>query len=522
MEQKIAGGRRLEPHGHANPLVRAVGKLPENFTRKDLLKFIQARGIRSIHFRYPAKDGKLKELKLPVNGLHDAEAILAEGERVDGSSLFKGMVDPGQSDMYVLPVYRTAFLDPFQPDCLAFLCRYLDGQGRPAEITPDNVLARADERFRLETGCELAALGELEFYLVYPDEANLYPGKAQGAYHEASPFVKWDDLCSEFLRLVSESCGGVKYCHSEVGCVESSPHAQAELRGKRMSQYELEFLPAPLQDAAGRILVSKWILRNLAARRGILATFAPKLTLSDAATGLHVHLALGRGGKNALIDSKGSLTQTAFSAIGGLLRHAGSLTAFGNTCAASYLRLVPHQEAPVRVCWSSANRSALIRVPLGWRGVGNLATRVNPRQPPDFHGEMFGQTVEIRSPDGSADVHLLLAGLAAAVRDGLSRGADSAQAARRLEVSSNVFNDPKALSRLESLPRSCWESAQLLKSDRAVYEGGGVFPPAVVDFCVRRLEEEEDQDLARKLALMPPRRKEEAALKVMAASLHCM
>jgi glutamine synthetase len=510
------------PEASASPLVRALGKPPAHFTRRDILRFIREHGIRSLHFRYPAQDGKLKELKLPVNDLRDTEAILAEGERVDGSNLLKGMVDAGRSDMYVVPMYQTAYLSPFVPDCIEFLCRYLDGEGNPAPFTPDNILARSEESFKRKTGCELLALGELEFYLIYPEESDLYPGTPQGFYHEAAPFVRWDDLVEEILRTSSEICGGVKYCHSEVGYIRTPGETLPEFRGKRMSQYELEFLPAPLQKAAGRLLIAKWLIRNLAARRGILVTFAPKLNLGDAGSGLHFHLSINRNGKNVLTDKTGKLTPEALAAIGGLLKFSGSLTAFGNTCAASYLRLVPHQEAPVRVCWSASNRSALVRVPLGWRGVDNLASRVNAQQPGDFHGEMFGQTVEIRSPDGSADVYLLLAGLGVAVREGLLDGRDSMRLAKELEATSNIFDDKKALSRLRSLPRSCWESARELEKDRAVYEADGVYPPKVIDFCIGRLDGEKDKDLAKDVSRMPPKKRAEALRRIMLASLHCM
>lgn len=513
---------RRPPEAHANPLVHALGKLPEDFTRKDLLGFIKKRGIRSVHFRYPAGDGKLKELKLPVNDLGDIDAVLADGERVDGSSLFKGMVDTGASDMYVVPVYRTAYLSPFIPDCLEFVCRFLDNKGEPAPLTPDSVLARADEVFRAKTGMELHALGELEFYLVYPDEQNIYPGRTQGFYHESAPYARWDGLVEEILRHSSQICGGVKYAHSEVGYISASTADLPEVQGKRMCQVELEFLPASIQETAARLLVAKWIIRNLAARQGVLVTFAPKLSLGDAGSGMHVHLRVTRKGANIMTDRCGELSETALSTIGGLLHAAPSLTAFGNTCAASYLRLVPHQEAPVRVCWSASNRSALVRVPLGWRGVCNLAARVNPKQPKDFKGEEFGQTVELRSPDGSADVYLLLAAVAAAVRHGLTHAEEAFKSALEGKVDKNIFNDPKSCARLKPLPRSCWESARALDADRGRYTAEGVFPSATLDYCIRRLDAEQDKELASGLAEMGPEQKAETLMRLVRSSLHCM
>jgi glutamine synthetase len=160
---------------NANPLVRELGKLPEEWQRRDLLDIIERCGITNIRFRYPAGDGRLKELKLPVSNLYQVERLLAEGERVDGSSLFKGMIDQSYGDLYVVPIYKTAFLDPFAENALAVYCRFYDRSGKPAAITPDNVLARANERFRSKTALELLAFGEVEYYLIFDDEKRLFP-----------------------------------------------------------------------------------------------------------------------------------------------------------------------------------------------------------------------------------------------------------------------------------------------------------------------------------------------------------
>ena len=105
MDKKIA----LTP----NEVVAFLEKAPENFTREDMLTFIEEKGIRMIDFMYPAEDGRVKTLNFTVNSLEYAETILTEGERVDGSSLFPSFIEAGNSDLYVIPRYRTAFVDPF-------------------------------------------------------------------------------------------------------------------------------------------------------------------------------------------------------------------------------------------------------------------------------------------------------------------------------------------------------------------------------------------------------------------------
>ena len=126
----------------ANPLSFVLDKPRAEFRRADFLKIIEAHDIERITFHYMGLDGKLKEMKIPVVDRGQAELILAEGERVDGSSLFKGLVDIGLSDLYVAPVYRTAFLNPFSEGSLDFVCRYITDEGEFAPFAPDNILGR--------------------------------------------------------------------------------------------------------------------------------------------------------------------------------------------------------------------------------------------------------------------------------------------------------------------------------------------------------------------------------------------
>ena len=123
------------------PLVRRLKKPPSEWRREDLVALCLEDGIRVVNFRYPSFDGKLRELRLPVTSPAYLRRILAAGERVDGSSLFPGLFDAGDSDLYVVPVYRWAFLDPWAADELHIVCRFAGRDGAPAAATPDNLLA---------------------------------------------------------------------------------------------------------------------------------------------------------------------------------------------------------------------------------------------------------------------------------------------------------------------------------------------------------------------------------------------
>ena len=142
-----------------NPISVILDKPREDWTRMDLIHVIEEKQIERIAFHYTGLDGQLKELRLPVGDRKQAELILGEGERVDGSSLFKGLVDVSLSDLYVVPVYKSAFLSPFDKGTLDVMCRYLTPEGDLAPFALDNILHKAHELFRKNTGLELYAMG---------------------------------------------------------------------------------------------------------------------------------------------------------------------------------------------------------------------------------------------------------------------------------------------------------------------------------------------------------------------------
>lgn len=218
-----------------------------------------------------------------------------------------------------------------------------------------------------------------------------------------------------------------------------------------------------------------------------------------------------------MMIEKGQLSDVAKKVIAGYLKLAPSLTAFGNTVPTSYLRLVPHQEAPTNICWGDRNRSVLVRVPLGWLNTKNMAGDANPletEEPPEL---LDSQTVEFRCPDGSANIHLLLAGLAVAARHGLEmKGA--LELADKLYVDVNIFADghKEIQDKLPHLPASCWESAESLLKDRAIYQQDGVFSSLAIDEIVKQLKSYEDKDLSERLY-----GKEAEIKKLVDAYLHC-
>ncbi len=519
--------RNKNSYALANPLSMLLDKPAREFVRADFVKLIENQKIERITFHYTGIDGKLKELKLPALGRHYVESILTQGERVDGSSLFKGMVDAALSDLYVVPVYRTAFLNPFDEGSLDFICRFFNRNGEPATFPPDNILHRAVELFRKDSGLVLNALGELEFFLLSEPGPPMYPAQKQQGYHGSRPFIRSGPVLDEMLRLISQVTGSVKYAHSEVGFIDSVRSDLEEIRGRRAEQLEIEFLPRPVEEMADALVLGKWIVRNVALRHGSIATFTPKLEEGVAGNGFHFHLELMRDGRSVMTGPDGKLSVEGRKLIGGLCEYADSLTAFGNTISSAYLRLVPNQEAPTRVCWSDLNRSAMIRVPLGWTNLGNLAAKINRQDTEEYRAEAGGrQTVELRSPDGSARTHLLLAGIVMAAdwafKGGLSlfKEYGPLELADKFYIKGNIFAEKGLLERLPVLPASCVESSRILLAKRALYERDGVFPPSVIDYVATRLQTEDDEFMNKELADLPADDRLHEIRKIMHKDIH--
>ncbi len=321
------------------------------------------------------------------------------------------------------------------------------------------------------------------------------------------------------VRHITQITGAVKYSHSEVGYIESVRSNHEEIKGKEAEQLEIEFIPTPIEDTGDHLVLARWLIRNTAYQYGCVATFAPKLEEGVAGNGFHIHLELMKDGKNVMTEDSGELTDQARKMIGGLCTYADSLTAFGNTISSAYLRLVPHQEAPTRICWSDLNRSAMIRVPLGWSKVNNLANKLNVQQRDSLIDKEGRQTVELRSPDGSAIVHLLLAGITMAAEHGLS-DPDSLTTAEKLNVKGNIFKNEKILKQLPALPKSCVESAKLLLKKRHLYERENIFPPSMIEYVANLLHAENDENMNRYLADLPADDRLHETRKIMHKDIH--
>ena len=490
-----------------NRLVTFLQKPAAEFTKADIINYIQQNEIRMVNFMYPAADGRLKTLNFVINNASYLDAILTCGERVDGSSLFP-FIEDGSSDLYVIPRFRTAFVDPFaEIPTLVMLCSFFNKDGEPLESSPEYTLHKACKAFTDVTGMEFQAMGELEYYVISEDDG-LFPATDQRGYHESGPYAKFNDFRTQCMSYIAQTGGQIKYGHSEVG--------NFMLDGKVYEQNEIEFLPVNAENAADQLMIAKWVIRNLAYQYGYDITFAPKITVGKAGSGLHIHMRMMKDGQNQMLKD-GALSDTARKAIAGMMQLAPSITAFGNTNPTSYFRLVPHQEAPTNVCWGDRNRSVLVRVPLGWSAQTDMCALANPLESDSNYDTTQKQTVEMRSPDGSADLYQLLAGLAVACRHGFE--IENALAiAEQTYVNVNIHQKENAdkLKALAQLPDSCAASADCLQKQRTVFEQYNVFSPAMIDGIISRLRSYNDATLRKDIQDKP-----EEMLALVSKFFHC-
>lgn len=469
----------LEPH----PLVRLLEKPAADFTCSDLVRAVEQLELRQVNLRYVGGDGRLKTVAFAINSREHLIQVLTHGERVDGSSIFRTATQA--SDVYIVPRHRTAFLNPFgERLSLDVLCSFYGEDGEPLPHAREQVVRRAAEVLAQETGMALEAFGELEYYLVDKAE-QVYQVEEEHGYQESAPFSKGQQVREQVLGHLSAMGIKLKYAHGEVGNILDDE--------RQLVQHEIEFWPVPVEQAADALVVAKWVVREVAYAHGLEVTFAPSVSSDGAGSGLHVHSRLVHDGANAIMGKEG-INDTGRQLIAGYLSAAKALTAFGNTVPTSYLRFTDGDESPEGISWGETDRTGLVRVPLAWGGhvLPDMVAHANPgSSEPIPEPAIHPQTVELRLADGSADVHLLLAGMAVAARRGLS-DPESLELAARLSTADH--------DDFEQLPSSCAESADALESDRESFEADGIFPSELIDALLDRLRAYDDAGLMKKVA----------------------
>ena len=447
-------------------LERLIGRPADSWTVDDLVALAAARGVRLVSLMHVGGDGWLKALDFVPRSREHLRDILSGGERADGSSLFGGLgLEVGASDILLRPRLETAFLDPFgEQSTLVLMCGHAGRDGARLPQSPDTIVRHAAERLTRELDVELHALGEVEYFLGRrAGEEDVYGANDRG-YHATSPFVFGEALRREAMAVLAGIGVPVKYGHSEVGYVQAS-----KADGFIWEQHEIELGLAPLATAADAVVITQWVLRNLAHRGGMRCSFDPILRRGHAGTGLHFHFSPVRHGEHlGGRGADGTLSAPARWLIAGLVRTGAALMAFGNRTEGSLIRLTQAKEAPNAIVWGEFDRTALVRLPI-------VATTEDgrPVSPP---------TIEFRLPDGSAHPHLLLAAVAQAMVEARS-ASDIAALLERTSVTALR----RGAGAATAVPTRFLEVAEALQEHRAALEADGVFPQVLLDRLIERL-----------------------------------
>src|SRR4051794_14189021 len=355
--------------------------------RKDVLKEIKERGIEDVLLWFTDLEGHLKSFAVTPS---EAEGALDDGMGFDGSSI-TGFNAIEESDMVAIPDPETFRIMPRREGEAVIgrmICDVVRPDGEPYEGDPRYVLRRALDRME-SMGFDTFNIGpELEYFL-FRDNAGTEP-LDEGGYFAMTALDAATELRNDTIQALEAVGIPIEYHHHEVG----------------PSQHEIDMRYASALDMADFTIAYRLIVKEIAAKNGVYATFMPKPLFGQNGSGMHTHMSLFKEGRNQFFDGEDQyhLSETAKAFIAGLLRHARELSAVFAQWVNSYKRLVPGYEAPVYVAWSQRNRSALIRIPL-YKPGSEQATRA-----------------EIRCPDPSCNPYLTFATLLHAGLEGIERG----------------------------------------------------------------------------------------------------
>jgi glutamine synthetase len=450
-------------------------------TPKEVLALIREKEVRAIDLRFMDFPGLWQHFSIPAEALD--ESVFEDGVGFDGSSI-RGWQAINESDMLVLPVADTAFIDPFTRDkTLTLICNIHDPLTREDYSRDPRNVARKAVNYMKSTGvADVAYFGpELEFFIFddvrydqtpncgyyYLDsvEGAWNTGRAEGpnlgyklrykeGYFPCPPSDAMHDLRSEMM-LTMIDCGlKVEAQHHEVATG---------------GQGEIDMKYAPLVEMADNVLKYKYIVKNVARKHGKTATFMPKPIFQDNGTGMHVHTSLWKNGSNLFSGSHyAGLSDTALYAIGGLLRHAPALCAITNPTTNSYKRLVPGYEAPVNLAYSRRNRSAAVRIPV-------------------YSQKAKAKRIEFRCPDGSSNPYLAFAAMLMAMLDGIKTKTPPGE-----PLDKDIYDlAPEELAEVPKTPGSLEEALTALRRDHEFLLQGDVFTADVIDTWIWYKREKE-------------------------------
>jgi len=407
------------------------------FTKEDIFRISKEENVKYIRLQFTDLLGIIKNVEIPVSQL---EKALDNKMMFDGSSI-EGFVRIEESDMYLFPDLDTWVVFPWTAEkgkVARLICDIYNPDGTPFEGDPRNNLKRMLKEMEALGFTDFNLGPEPEFFLFKLDEKGepTLELNDSGGYFDLAP-TDLGENCRRDIVLELEEMGFE---------IEASHHEVAP------GQHEIDFKYAGAIKACDDIQTFKLVVKTIARKHGLHATFMPKPLFGVNGSGMHCNLSLFINGKNAFYDesSEQGLSETARHFIAGILKHAPSFTAVTNPTVNSYKRLVPGYEAPCYVAWSARNRSPLIRIPAS-RG---LSTRV-----------------EVRSVDPAANPYLALSVLLAAGLDGIKNKLEApAPVDRNIYVMSKEEREEVGII---DLPATLAAALELLKTDEVIVNALG-------------------------------------------------
>ncbi|MBP7402605.1 MAG: type I glutamate--ammonia ligase [Clostridia bacterium] len=399
------------------------------YSVQDIIRIVEEQDVRFIRLQFTDILGSLKNMAITASQLRKS---LSNEVMFDGSSI-EGFVRIEESDMYLRPDLDSFVIFPWRPQqgkVARMICDVYTTDGQPFAGDPRHVLRRVLAEAE-EMGYRFDVGPECEFFLFQFDDDGKPTTESRdtGGYFDMEPIGQGEDIRREIVLTLEDMGFEIEASHHEVA----------------LGQHEIDFKYDNALRTADNIMTFKLVVKTIAKRYGMHATFMPKPVFGINGSGMHTNMSLSRDGRNAFYDAEApdGLSSDARYFIGGLLRHVKSMTAVTNPLVNSYKRLVPGYEAPCYIAWSARNRSPLIRIPAAR---GN-ATRV-----------------ELRCPDPACNPYLELALCLAAGLDGIRNRIDPPAS-----VDSNIFamSEAERLAKgVENLPGSLEEAlAEMSRSE---------------------------------------------------------
>lgn len=400
-----------------------------HYSKEDILAMVEENGVKFIRLQFTDILGTLKNVAITDRQL---EKALNNQCMFDGSSI-NGFVRVEESDMYLRPDLDTFVIFPWRPQqgkVARLICDVYMPDGTPFEGDPRYILKKAINKAEA-IGYTMNVGPECEFFLFEVDNDGNPTLKTndKGSYFDLGPIDLGENARRDMTLALEDMGFEIETSHHEVAA----------------GQNEIDFKYADALVTADNVTTFKYVVKSIAQRHGLYATFMPKPLHGVNGSGMHVNISLIKDGKNAFYNEEDQLglSSVAYNFIAGVLKHIKEICPITNPLVNSYKRLVPDYEAPVYIAWSAKNRSPLIRVP-------------------SARGE--GTRIEFRSPDPSSNPYLVLACLLLAGLEGIKDNLEPPKCIDR-----NIFNlsrEERKRENIENLPESLHEAiAYMQKSD---------------------------------------------------------